>query len=71
MASPLRYGGGKSLTVGLIVELLPEHINKVVSPFIGGGSVEIALARECGVKVLAYDIFYFHKLLTERKLNFI
>jgi DNA adenine methylase len=28
-----------------------------VSPFIGGGSVEVALARELGIKVVAFDIF--------------
>lgn len=30
---------------------------QVVSPFLGGGSVEVALAKELGVPVLAYDIF--------------
>jgi DNA adenine methylase len=55
--SPLRYGGGKSLAVGLISEYLPKDIKKVVSPFIGGGSVEIALAKELGINVVAYDVF--------------
>ncbi len=55
--SPLRYGGGKSLAVGNILEYFPENINKVVSPFIGGGSVEIALAKELKIDVIAYDIF--------------
>ncbi len=55
--SPLRYGGGKSLAVGNIIEYIPENINTVISPFIGGGSVEIALAKELDIKVIAYDIF--------------
>lgn len=55
--SPLRYGGGKSLAVGKIIEHLPNNIEKVVSPFMGGGSVEIALAKELGLEVIAYDIF--------------
>ncbi len=55
--SPLRYGGGKTLAVGKILEYFPENIKKVVSPFIGGGSIEVALAKELGVKVIAYDIF--------------
>lgn len=55
--SPLRYGGGKSLAVGKIIEHLPNGIEKVVSPFMGGGSVEIALAKELGLEVIAYDIF--------------
>ncbi len=55
--SPLRYGGGKSLAVGLIVEHFPDDIQRVVSPFIGGGSVEVASALELGLEVRAYDIF--------------
>ena len=55
--STLRYGGGKSLAVGNIVELLPDDIDCIVSPFIGGGSVEIAFAKELGLKVIAYDVF--------------
>ncbi len=56
-SGPLRYGGGKSLAVGSIIEHIPDDVNLVVSPFIGGGSVEIAIARELNVKVIAYDIF--------------
>ena len=55
--SPLRYAGGKSLAVGYIIQLLPDNIKKVVSPFIGGGSVEIAMAKELGIEVVGYDIF--------------
>ena len=43
LASPLRYAGGKSLAVGMVVELLPDNVQRVASPFMGGGSVEIAL----------------------------
>ncbi len=54
---PLRYAGGKSLGVGHIVEHIPEGIDKLASPFIGGGSVEIACARELDMHVKAYDVF--------------
>jgi len=57
VGSPLRYAGGKSLAVGLIVELLPNNIKKIVSPFFGGGSVEIACALDLGLPVIGYDIF--------------
>ncbi len=57
VASPLRYAGGKSLAVGLVVERIPDDVKCVVSPFIGGGSVEIALANELGLDVYAYDVF--------------
>ena len=32
-------------------------ITRLVSPFMGGGAVEIALAKELGIKVTAYDVF--------------
>jgi DNA adenine methylase len=55
--APIRYPGGKSYAVGYIVELLPDNVERVISPFIGGGSVEVALAKELGLKVVAFDIF--------------
>ena len=55
--SPLRYAGGKSLAVGFIVDLLPTSIKRLVSPFMGGGSVEIACANGLGLQVIAYDVF--------------
>lgn len=57
VGSPLRYAGGKSLAVGYIAERIPQDIDRLVSPFIGGGSVEIACARELGLDVIAYDLF--------------
>ncbi len=55
--SPIRYAGGKSLAVGHIVEHLPDDITKVVSPFFGGGSLEIACSEYLGLEVEGYDIF--------------
>lgn len=55
--SPLRYGGGKSLAVGLILEHFPNDISRIISPFIGGGSVEVASALELDLEVKAFDIF--------------
>jgi DNA adenine methylase len=57
LGSPLRYAGGKSWAVGYIIEHLPSNIKRLVSPFIGGGSVEIAVAKELGIEVLGFDIF--------------
>ena len=57
MASPLRYAGGKSLAVGLVVERLPDNLQRIASPFMGGGSIEVALARELSIEVCAYDVF--------------
>ena len=54
---PLRYAGGKSLAVGHVIEHLPDGLESIVSPFFGGGSVEIACARELGLPVRGYDVF--------------
>lgn len=57
LGSPLRYAGGKSWAVGYVIENLPENIDKLVSPFFGGGSIEIAVAKELGVEVIAFEVF--------------
>ena len=54
---PLRYAGGKSLGVGHVVEHIPSGVARIASPFFGGGSVEIACAKELGVRVFGYDVF--------------
>ena len=56
--SPLRYAGGKSKAVGLILVNLPKlKEKKIVSPFFGGGSVELCLSQELDIEVVGYDIF--------------
>lgn len=55
--SPIRYAGGKTLAVGHVVELLPDNVKRVVSPFFGGGSIEIAMTKELNLEVIGYDIF--------------
>ena len=42
---------------GFVLDLLPDNTWRIASPFMGGGSVEIALARELGLPVAAYDVF--------------
>ena len=54
--SPLRYPGGKSRAVKDIMSFIPDDVRTLCSPFLGGGSVEIALANS-GVKVMGYDCF--------------
>ena len=58
--SPLRYPGGKSRAVTKIVDKyiipnIPES-KKVCSPFFGGGSIEIDLAKR-GFRVYGYDAY--------------
>lgn len=57
MGAPIRYAGGKSLAVGLVVERIPDDVKKIVSPFLGGGSIEVAIAKELYIPITGYDIF--------------
>jgi DNA adenine methylase len=54
--SPLRYPGGKARAVKQILKIIPAAEEILVSPFFGGGSVEIA-ASHLGKTVIGYDIF--------------
>jgi len=71
--SPMRYAGGKSKAVGLILENMPTlKEKKVVSIFFGGGSFELVLSKELGYEVIGYDVFsvltnFWHQLITNNK----
>jgi DNA adenine methylase len=59
--SPLRYPGGKTKAVGLITQYLPDQVpKKILSPFIGGASLEIAWANNLDdvEEVVGGDVFY-------------
>ncbi|MCL2312129.1 MAG: DNA adenine methylase [Firmicutes bacterium] len=53
----LRYAGGKGYGCYQILEYFPKNISRVVSPFIGGGSLEVAICKELQIPVIGYDIF--------------
>ena len=55
--SPIRYAGGKSLAVGHVIELLPNDVKRVISPFFGGGSIEITMSKYLDLEVRGYEIF--------------
>ena len=50
----IRYMGGKQYGKKKILTYLPPNLKTIVSPFIGGGSVEL-LAATKGIRVNAYD----------------
>jgi len=53
--SPLRYPGGKSRAVQAILDLIPRSETRLFSPFVGGGSIELACSSR--MKVCAADVF--------------
>lgn len=54
--SPLMYPGGKTRAWKIFEPHLPKGVTKMVSPFIGGGSIELNCAAR-GIKVNASDNF--------------
>jgi DNA adenine methylase len=55
MKTPIRYAGGKSKAIKIITPYVKD-VNKIVSPFIGGGSLEVHWAS-MGKEVIGYDLF--------------
>lgn len=54
--SLLRYPGGKTRGAKEILKYFPSMIDRVCSPFLGGGSIELELANK-GIQVFGYDVF--------------
>ena len=74
--SPLRYPGGKTRACNKLDLILNEHfdlkeINKVISPFFGGGSFEFHLQNKYNLKIIANDkfkpLYIFWKICQEKK----
>lgn len=56
MKTIIRYPGGKSKAIKKISEYV-EPYDKIISPFIGGGSLEVHWAGNLNKEVIGYDIF--------------
>lgn len=58
--TPIRYCGGKSRATKTLMNLRPkEEIHQYIEPFVGGGSMAIAFARNNpGIPVWINDIYY-------------
>ena len=59
MKTPIRYAGGKTRAFDFISSYIPfwPRPKRIISPFIGGGSLEVRWAHEMGIEVKGYDIF--------------
>lgn len=73
--SPLRYPGGKSRAVDRILTQLPNTIAEFREPFLGGGSVFLAvrskfdlLITQYWINDLNYDLFAFGSALEIRAI---
>lgn len=67
--SPLRYPGGKSKLLKNLLPLFPKEISKYGEPFVGGGSVFLAIKSldpsiDCTINDLNKDVYSFWSQLT-------
>lgn len=70
MKTPIRYAGGKTRAIKIISPYL-DNETKIVSPFMGGGSLEVNWASK-GIEVIGYDLFdvlvnFWNTLLNNKK----
>lgn len=56
MKTLLRYAGGKTKAINKITPYIEDY-DTIVSPFLGGGSLEVHWAGNLNKKVIGYDIF--------------
>lgn len=54
--TPIRYAGGKTRAIKHIVPYFPKDLKNVISPFMGGGSLEVYLTN-LDINVHGFDIF--------------
>ena len=59
MKTPIRYAGGKSKAYKIITEYIPRlpYPQRIISPFIGGGSLESKWSSELDIPVYGFEIF--------------
>ena len=59
MRTPIRYAGGKSRAYDFISSYIPfwPRPKRIISPFVGGGSLEVRWAHEMGIEIKGFDVF--------------
>ena len=59
MKTPIRYAGGKTRAFDFISSYIPfwPRPKRIISPFMGGGSLEVRWSYEMGIEVKAFDVF--------------
>ena len=62
--TPLRYPGGKSRATKILLDYIPRKFDYYVEPFIGGGSMAIALTNNVQILRLLSMIYIIQSLLS-------
>lgn len=66
----LRYPGGKSKAIKMIISKIPTNIKEFREPMVGGGSVSLAIKQlfpnvKIKINDLNYDLICFWKILRD------
>jgi DNA adenine methylase len=71
LKTPIRYAGGKSKAYNLISQHLPffPKPKRIISPFMGGGSLEVRWSSEMDIPVLGFDVFWCLTNYWQNQLN--
>jgi DNA adenine methylase len=72
--TPIRYAGGKTRAIKHIIPYFPKDLKNVISPFMGGGSLEVYLTN-LNINVHGFDIFkplvtFWDEMINDNK-NFV
>jgi DNA adenine methylase len=72
--TPIRYAGGKTRAIKHIIPYFPKDLKNVISPFMGGGSLEVYLTN-LDINVHGFDIFkplvtFWDEMINDNK-NFV
>ena len=67
----LKYPGGKSSELPIILEYIPPNVQKYIEPFLGGGAVYFAIqAEEYYVNDKSEDLMYLYRYIKESNKDF-
>ena len=46
LKSPLRYPNDRRKSASIVAQIIPDNVNKIASPFFGGGGLEMSLINK-------------------------
>lgn len=70
----IKYFGGKSKLIKYFIPYLPTNINKIIEPFVGGGSCTLEFSKlypniEKVINDIDYNLITFYKIVENSDLN--
>ena len=67
----IKYPGGKSKEIPLVLKYMPQKIGKYIEPFVGGGSIFFALNNKSSyINDRSLDLYLLYSFIKEKNHNF-